>query len=175
MNDPDPPLVDCELCRQAGGRLLGQTATCRVVLVEDARFPGFCRVILNAHVREMTDLPAAGRQAVMALVFAVEQAVRTVCQPDKINLASFGNVVPHLHWHVIPRWQADSHFPEPLWGTVQRPVPARLPAFQALLHPLPGTDAPDWPGLASRLCQALCDSGDGCGFVAAPAVLPGSG
>lgn len=179
MNNPDAPLAsvplaDCELCRQTGGRRLGQAGACRVVLVEDARFPGFCRVIHDAHVREMTDLPAVARQAVMATVFAVEQAVRTVCKPDKINLASFGNVVPHLHWHIIPRWQVDSHFPEPLWGTVQRPVPAHLSGFATTLSP------PDWPGLAARLCQALlageANRGtDGPGFVADPAVLQGSG
>jgi diadenosine tetraphosphate (Ap4A) HIT family hydrolase len=46
--------------------------------------------------------------------------VREVMQPEKINLASFGNMVPHLHWHVIPRYTDDVHFPQPVWGQVQR-------------------------------------------------------
>jgi len=68
----------------------------------------------------MTDLDAASRSVLMSVVFAVEAAVRQCFAPDKINLASFGNVVPHLHWHVIPRWTDDRHFPEPVWGRVQR-------------------------------------------------------
>lgn len=56
----------------------------------------------------------------MAVVFALEAAIRECWRPDKINLASFGNVVPHLHWHVIPRWFDDRFFPEPVWGKPQR-------------------------------------------------------
>jgi diadenosine tetraphosphate (Ap4A) HIT family hydrolase len=48
-----------------------------------------------------------------------------VAQPDKINLACLGNVVPHLHWHVIPRWRDDSHFPAPIWAAAKRVVVAR--------------------------------------------------
>ena len=56
----------------------------------------------------------------MHVVYAVEMVVRQLFSPDKINLASFGNVVPHVHWHIIPRWSDDRHFPEPVWGKVQR-------------------------------------------------------
>ena len=41
-------------------------------------------------------------------------------RPDKINWAQFGNMVPHLHWHIIARYQDDSHFPESIWGVQQR-------------------------------------------------------
>jgi diadenosine tetraphosphate (Ap4A) HIT family hydrolase len=90
------------------------------VRVADPHYPGFCRVIWNAHVREMTDLLPAERQQLMTVVFAVEAVVRQLFAPDKINLASFGNVVPHLHWHIIPRWRDDRHFPEPVWGQIHR-------------------------------------------------------
>ena len=50
----------------------------------------------------------------------VEDALRAVLAPAKINLASFGNMTPHLHWHVIPRFADDAHFPQPVWGTRQR-------------------------------------------------------
>ena len=50
----------------------------------------------------------------------VEAAVREIVQPDKINLASLGNVVPHLHWHVIPRWQDDVNFPDVIWAAPRR-------------------------------------------------------
>jgi diadenosine tetraphosphate (Ap4A) HIT family hydrolase len=48
-------------------------------------------------------------------------------QPDKINLASLGNVVPHLHWHVIPRFVDDPHFPNPVWGVKVRETPRVAP------------------------------------------------
>lgn len=111
---------DCELCAQAGGELLWRDNRCRVVLVNDLEYPGFCRVIWNGHVREMTDLDTADRQHCMRVVLAVEQALRKAVRPHKINLASFGNLTPHVHWHVIPRHLDDAHFPQAVWGERQR-------------------------------------------------------
>lgn len=119
--------MGCELCDQAGGELLWQDEYLRVVLVEDADYPGFCRVIWNRHIKEMTDLSASERQLLMATVFAVEAAVREIMLPDKINLASLGNLTPHLHWHVIPRHKHDKHFPQPIWGRMQREGESSLP------------------------------------------------
>ena len=117
----------CPLCADHGGTLLWHDAQLRIVRVADPDYPGFCRVIWQAHVREMTDLAADERQRLMAVVFAVESVVRACFAPDKINLASFGNMVPHVHWHVIPRWHDDRHFPEPVWGREQRPGGASRP------------------------------------------------
>jgi diadenosine tetraphosphate (Ap4A) HIT family hydrolase len=111
---------ECELCLQEGGELLVRRTEWRVVLADEPDFPGFCRVIWNSHVREMTDLSAEQRQQMMAAVWAVEKSLRAVIQPLKINLASLGNVTPHLHWHIIPRWQTDSHFPAPIWAERRR-------------------------------------------------------
>jgi diadenosine tetraphosphate (Ap4A) HIT family hydrolase len=110
----------CELCDTASGELLWRDGFCRVVLVDDPYYAGFCRVILERHVREMTDLNERERAQLMRVVFAVESAVREVMRPDKINLASLGNVVPHLHWHVIPRFNDDRHFPNAIWGEARR-------------------------------------------------------
>ena len=96
----------------------------RVVLVDDDNYPGFCRVIWQAHVKEVTDLPELDRMLLMDVLWQVEIVIREVMQPDKINLASFGNMVPHLHWHVIPRYADDAHFPHPVWGQVQRAAAA---------------------------------------------------
>ncbi len=112
-------MSDCALCVTPGGGILWQDESCRVVLVEGDEgrdFPGFCRVVWQAHVAEMSELAASERRHLMNVVFAAELAVREVMQPDKINLASLGNVVPHLHWHVIPRWRGDSRFPAPIWS-----------------------------------------------------------
>jgi diadenosine tetraphosphate (Ap4A) HIT family hydrolase len=119
---------NCELCMTAGGTVLWEGDGCRVVRIADPHYPGFCRVIWTEHVREMTDLPAERRRTLMDVVFAVEFAVRDLFSPDKVNLASFGNMTPHLHWHVIPRWRDDRHFPEPVWGSVHREGTTTHPA-----------------------------------------------
>lgn len=105
--------------------MLWQDELCRLVLVPDADYPGSCRVIWKRHVAEMTDLDTRERRHLMSVVFAAEAAVRRAARPDKINLASLGNLVPHLHWHVIPRWRDDSHFPAPIWAAAQRSAKPR--------------------------------------------------
>lgn len=140
----DAGMVDqsCELCSDPGGALLWQSASCRVIRVDDRYYPGFCRVIWNAHVREMSDLDPADQVRLMRTVLATESVVRQLFSPDKINLASFGNMVPHVHWHIIPRWHDDRHFPEPVWGAVHREGLVERPAIsnqqmaQALLQAL---------------------------------------
>ncbi|OWY40803.1 HIT family protein [Xenophilus sp. AP218F] len=128
----------CELCRQPAGELLHQDDKLWVLLVDEAGYPGFCRVIWKQHVKEMTDLAPAERQHLMDWVYRAEAALRAVMRPAKINLATLGNVVPHLHWHVIPRFEDDAHFPSPIWAAPRREAPARA-----------------WPQLAERLRQAL--------------------
>lgn len=130
---------NCELCDVHKGEVIFTNARWRVLLVDDANYPGFCRVVWNAHVKEMTDLPEAQRNEIMHAVWAVEQIVREVMLPHKINLASFGNMVPHLHWHIIPRYTDDAHFPNPVWATAKADLPdvsaraALLPALRAEL------------------------------------------
>ena len=100
--------------------MLWQNDLCRVVRVDEPDYPGFVRVILKRHAREMGDLAPGEREALMAVVFAVEAAVRETMQPDKMNLASLGNMTPHVHWHVVPRFADDRHFPNPIWATPRR-------------------------------------------------------
>lgn len=106
----------CALCQPSQQPTLWQDDFCRVVLLQDADYPAYCRVELLAHVKEMTDLAPQDRGRTMKVVFAVETAIREVIQPDKINLASLGNKTPHMHWHVIPRFETDKHFPNSHWG-----------------------------------------------------------
>ncbi len=120
--------MSCALCDTPGGTLLWQDDFCRVVHADEPDYPGFLRVILDAHVREMSDLSPAEQQALMRVVLASEAALREVMAPDKVNLASLGNMVPHLHWHVIPRFADDPHFPNPVWGTKLRETPHAAPA-----------------------------------------------
>ena len=120
--------MSCVLCLAENEEVLLQTKNLRVIAVHnEAHVPAFCRVIWQQHVAEMTDLSPAERNELMDMVYRVEQAMRQVLQPTKINLASLGNVVPHLHWHVIARFQDDAHFPAPIWATMQREAQLVLP------------------------------------------------
>jgi diadenosine tetraphosphate (Ap4A) HIT family hydrolase len=110
----------CDLCDADGGAVLWRDASLRVIRVDDADYPMFCRVVWNAHVREMTDLEQTQRQHLMRVVFALEQALRNLLNPAKMNLASLGNQTPHVHWHVIARFQDDRHFPQPVWAQAVR-------------------------------------------------------
>jgi diadenosine tetraphosphate (Ap4A) HIT family hydrolase len=112
----------CELCREPGGVLVFQSAHWRVIRAQDAAFPAFYRVVWRAHVAEWSDLSLADQAALMGVVGAVERVLRESLAPSKINLASLGNVVPHLHWHVIARFDWDSHFPAPVWAAPVREV-----------------------------------------------------
>ena len=106
-----------------------------VILADDPAYPGFCRVIWNEHVKEMSDLAPADRLLLNDAVWHVELALRDVMAPGKINVASLGNVVPHLHWHVIPRYADDAHFPSPVWAQAVRQTEAPVLAARRALLP----------------------------------------
>lgn len=110
----------CPLCHAHNETVLWSDARCRVILANEPDYPGFCRAIWHAHVREMTDLARAERAHFLNVVWALEASLRELLQPAKINLASLGNQVPHLHWHVIPRFLDDKHFPDSVWSAPKR-------------------------------------------------------
>jgi diadenosine tetraphosphate (Ap4A) HIT family hydrolase len=112
--------ANCPLCSADGGELIWKNDELRVILANEPEYPGFCRVIWQAHVSEMTDLAIADRSKMMQTVMKVEQAIIDVMQPHKVNLAALGNMVSHLHWHVIPRYQQDITFPGSVWSAPLR-------------------------------------------------------
>ena len=112
----------CPLCEGDGGLLVFRNDDLRIIQASEAGFPAFYRVVWNRHVAEFSDLSPTERQICMHAVAKVEQVLRSALQPAKINLAALGNMVPHLHWHVIARFDWDGHFPVPVWGESQRPV-----------------------------------------------------
>jgi diadenosine tetraphosphate (Ap4A) HIT family hydrolase len=112
-------VAGCELCELSAPTVVDNDKFA-VILVDDANYPGFARVIWKDHVREVSDLADADRLLLNDAVYKLELAVREVMQPLKVNVASLGNVVPHLHWHVIPRYADDAHFPAPVWAQAAR-------------------------------------------------------
>lgn len=137
-------MTGCELCDGPGGRVIVDAPRLRLVHVDDADHPGFVRVIWKDHVREMTDLAPADRELLMRWVFGAEAALRATLSPHKVNLASLGNLTPHVHWHVIARYEDDAHFPGPIWAqrrregnaALQAARRARLPQLEAALREL---------------------------------------
>lgn len=130
--------MTCDLCTLLAAptdAVLWRDDRLAVVLVDEPGYPGFTRVVWNEHVKEMTDLAPADRGHVMQTVWKVEQAVRDVMAPHKVNVASFGNMTPHVHWHVIPRYTDDAHFPNPTWGAKQRDASPESVAARAALLP----------------------------------------
>ncbi|HJU99041.1 MAG TPA: HIT family protein [Burkholderiaceae bacterium] len=136
----------CDLCKlnaalengtAPAGTLIWRDAQVSVIAVDEPEYPGYCRVIWNSHVKEMSDLMPRERHWIMDVVWQVELAQREIMLPEKINLASFGNQTPHVHWHVIPRYLDDAHFPNPTWAAAQRSsLPDVLAARRALLPQL---------------------------------------
>ncbi len=119
-------MSQCPLCVPPQPEvLLWRNAGCRVIDVGDTSYQGYCRVIWKEHVREMSDLSPTQRDYLMRVVYAVEESLRALLQPEKINLVSLGNQVPHLHWHIIPRFPDDPHFPDAIWAARRRPGASR--------------------------------------------------
>ncbi len=114
----------CLLCESHGGLLVVKSEQFRVIQAVEAGFPAFYRVVWSAHVAEFSDLSVEERSVCMNAVAAVETVLREQLNPIKINLAALGNVVSHLHWHVIARFDWDSHFPGSVWAAAQRVVDA---------------------------------------------------
>jgi diadenosine tetraphosphate (Ap4A) HIT family hydrolase len=128
---------DCPVCAgQDGGGpgVVAELASGRVVLQDDAAFRGYCILYHRRHVTELHELTPAEQAALIGDVSRIAAALMRVCRPAKLNYAILGNVVPHLHVHVIPRYPADGWWGQAIW---LRPAAERcaLPAAEwATLH-----------------------------------------
>ena len=122
-------MKNCVLCaalKPEEGQLIWRGDDCRVIMVNDSDLSGFCRVIWNHHIVEMSDLSYGERDHLMGLVFVVEEAVRHIMRPTKVNLAALGNMTPHIHWHVIPRFTDDAYYPGSIWSRRTRDTAAAI-------------------------------------------------
>ena len=126
--------MTCELCELKVPTVYRDDKL-SVIMVDDAAYPGFCRVIWNDHVKEMSDLSPEDRLTINEAVYQVELALVSVMKPLKVNLASLGNMVPHLHWHVIPRFEDDAQFPNPVWAPAVRTTDESVLAARRALMP----------------------------------------
>jgi len=113
--------VFCEQSSRSSEKVILSNDVCRVILVADKYYPGYIQIISNSHVKELTDLSSDNALIVFNTILHMEKTIRKIFNPDKVNIASLGNVVPHLHWHIIPRYFNDRHFPNPVWGEILNP------------------------------------------------------
>ena len=89
------------------------------VMVEEHEIP-WIKVFTVFPFKELSELPKDLKLELFDLVDFIEKEMIQYFQPDKINISSFGNYVPHVHMHVQARFKTDSFFPEPTWGKLQR-------------------------------------------------------
>ena len=137
--------MTCPLCTDRAKSEIWRNGNFYLIDAEDPAFPCFLRVVSCRHVPEMSSLTSEERTELWGILNVVEEEIIKALRPHKVNLAQFGNMVPHLHWHLIARWRDDGWYPECPWGPRQRTVPketteARRRLMTALL-----------PRLAARL------------------------
>jgi diadenosine tetraphosphate (Ap4A) HIT family hydrolase len=114
----------CDKYGAADGPLhIAELETSRVFLHEDQFFPGYVLLVLRRHVTELYDLSVAERATLMEEVSRVAQALARVFRPVKMNYELLGNLVPHIHWHLVPRLAADPGLRGPIWTVEHQPAP----------------------------------------------------
>lgn len=111
---------NCPLCDRSRWHVLWEDDQLFVIDAAEKDWPGFIRVVTKAHVKEMSDLSHKERHHLMDVVNVVEKTVLDVMKPAKVNLAQLGNMVPHVHWHVIARFADDATFPDAIWAAKKR-------------------------------------------------------
>ncbi len=101
---------------------IAELAHSYVLLNRDQFFPGYCFVFTKVHVTELFHLDREVRGAVVEEVNAVAAALFELYRPAKINYELLGNMVPHMHWHLVPRFADDPLWPRPIWSEPHEPV-----------------------------------------------------
>jgi len=103
------------------------------VEVETSEIP-WLKIFTKKPYKELSDCDNETRVAILNAMLLIETKMIEYYNPKKVNIAIFGNYLPHLHIHVMARFEDDSYFPEPMWGTKQRKSNLSLPSFERFLH-----------------------------------------
>ncbi len=94
------------------------------------------KIFTQTPYKEMSEVPFEIQMSIYKLLNIIELEMIKYYNPTKINIASFGNYLPEVHWHIMARFELDSHFPEPMWGEKQRDVELDLPEFELFCNRL---------------------------------------
>ena len=103
--------------------------------IETSEIP-WLKIFTKTQYKEMSEVPNEIRTQIYDFLDVIEKEMLSYYDPKKINIASFGNYVPHVHWHIMARFEEDSYFPEPMWGTKQREGKLNLPSFNTFCEQL---------------------------------------
>ncbi len=105
--------------------------------IEESDIP-WLKIFTQHPYKEMSDAPIEIQLQIFDMLNIIEKEMLAYYKPKKINIASFGNYLPHLHWHIMARFEEDSWFPEPVWGTKQRESTLSLPSFETFCENIIG-------------------------------------
>lgn len=87
--------------------------------LHDSEIP-WLKIFTHAPHKEFSECSRAEKEAIWNILDIIEKEMLSYFKPSKINIASFGNMLPRVHWHIMARFENDSYFPEPMWGAKQR-------------------------------------------------------
>ncbi|WP_422141519.1 HIT family protein [Arcobacter aquimarinus] len=96
--------------------------------IEPSEIP-WLKIFTNEPIKEFSECNSETKQEIWKYLDLIEKEMISYFKPEKINIASFGNYVPHVHFHIMARFKEDSFFPEPTWGKKQREAKLDLPSF----------------------------------------------
>ena len=99
--------------------ILGEFKLCSLLLLNDANYPWFILLPNREDISEIHQLPETEQQQLMTASMFFSRCLEQVFRPDKLNIASLGNMVPQLHIHHIARFKTDACWPAPVWGAVE--------------------------------------------------------
>jgi len=99
--------------------LLGNFELCSLLLLDDSNYPWFILVPMRQQITEIHQLTENDQQQLLKESMKFSRCLEVVFQPDKLNIAALGNVVPQLHIHHIARYKNDPCWPAPVWGAVE--------------------------------------------------------
>ena len=99
------------------------------IQIENSEIP-WLKIFTNQNYKELSQCPKSIRDEIFETLNIIEKLMIEYYNPKKVNLASFGNYLPHVHFHIMARFEEDSYFPEPMWGEKQREADLKLPSFE---------------------------------------------
>ena len=100
--------------------------------VEKSEIP-WLKIFPAKKYKELSDCDEKTRRLLLDAMLLIETKMIEYYKPKKVNIAMFGNYLPHLHIHVMARFEKDSYFPEPMWGKKQREANLDLPSFEKFI------------------------------------------
>jgi len=96
------------------------------IVKEQSQIP-WLKIFTKEPYRELGDLPKELRVKLWDVYDIVEREMQSYYKPTKINMASFANMLPRVHIHIMARFENDSHYPNPMWGEKLREATIELP------------------------------------------------